>query len=94
MALAKKAVKNLLDCKGIELMLIFIDFFEFEVGLGGSVHIGELCTLGKMLVVSVEMPAGSEELEGMGGGGSCGLDLVVLEDGDVWEEVIWSLEEI
>jgi hypothetical protein len=47
-----------------------------------------------MLFVSVELPAGSEELERMGGGGSCGEDLVVLEDGDVGEEVIRGLEEI
>lgn len=44
-------------------MLIFIDFFEGEVGLGGCVHIGELSSLREMLVLRVEVSAAFEKLQ-------------------------------
>ena len=44
-------------------MLIFIDFFEGEVGLGGCVHVGELSALREVLVLGVEVSAGFEELQ-------------------------------
>jgi hypothetical protein len=46
-------------------MLIFIDFFEGEVGLGGCVHVGELSALREVLVLGVEVSAGFEELQGV-----------------------------
>lgn len=76
-------MENFLNLSDIDFMLIFINFFELKIGLSGSMHIWKLSSLGKMLLMRVEVSAGSEELEGMRRIGSCSEDLLILEDRDI-----------
>ena len=62
-ALAKKLMQVLLNLSSIELMLIFIDFFQLEICLGSGVHVRKLSSLREMLFLGVEVCAGFEELK-------------------------------